>query len=509
MKTEETLSTRKYDNWVSSVSWSPNGQLLATAYLEPVVEIWDPETEQQMLTLRGHDSTIWCVAWRPDGRRLATSSWDKTIKIWHATGGAAILTLRGHKHVVTCIDWSPDGQKLASGSRDNDAIIWSATTGEMISTCRGHENFVECVKWSPDGKFLASASFDETIRVWDLDTSEELFTFRGPTGGMVSVAWSSDGNRLAGGSQDGKLMVWDINNGQRVFTVQAHTNSARSVTWNPNGRRLVSGGGDGTIKIRDGGTGEEVLTIRGHKDAVFSVAWSPDGQRLASGSFDYTVKIWDASIGYALDKAQEWSLDPVYVPKGKLTYIDLQSKVNQEFAEDSGGSPGNNLAELPKGEQIFGGIKFQITNSFIQLGSKKVPDRPLTVEGIKVNQTFTELYIFHGTSHGFPVDGTTIGYYILYYEDNTSKRIPIVLGEDVRDWWNDDGSKAVTRGKVAWIGQNAARRKQNLMLRLYLTVWNNPHPNKKVTSIDYVSTNTEASPFCVAMTVGETGGGID
>jgi len=32
-------------------------------------------------------------------------------------------------------------------------------------------------------------------------------------------------------------------------------------------------------------------------------------------------------------------------------------------------------------------------------------------------------------------------------------------------------------------------------------VWKNPHPDKNVLSIDYVSAMTDVTPFCVAITV--------
>jgi len=38
-------------------------------------------------------------------------------------------------------------------------------------------------------------------------------------------------------------------------------------------------------------------------------------------------------------------------------------------------------------------------------------------------------------------------------------------------------------------------------LRLYLTSYENPHPDKEVVSVDYVSAMAMAAPFLVAMTI--------
>jgi hypothetical protein len=101
----------------------------------------------------------------------------------------------------------------------------------------------------------------------------------------------------------------------------------------------------------------------------------------------------------------------------------------------------------------------------------------------------------HRSAYGYGVaEGTLIGEYLVHFEDDRVETIPIVVGQDVRDWWDRDNSKEVTRGKVAWTGVNEASLKQNKNLRLYLTTWENPKPDKKVVSIDYVSKKTNAGP---------------
>lgn len=182
----------------------------------------------------------------------------------------------------------------------------------------------------------------------------------------------------------------------------------------------------------------------------------------------------------------------------QLIYIDLQPRANHKLAEQFHADefPGNNLAELPKGEQTFEGCKFKIGEGLIQLGSNLLASKPKEVKGIKVDKTFAKLHILHAT--GWSVeDGTRIGEYTVNYEDKTKEVIPIVYGSDVRDWWVNDPSQTVSRGKVGWKGKNGAHD----MIWLYITSWNNPKPDKKIASIDYAAVGgTDAAPFCVAMT---------
>ena len=198
-------------------------------------------------------------------------------------------------------------------------------------------------------------------------------------------------------------------------------------------------------------------------------------------------------------------IGPAHRPGAKLIYIDMQPKANQKLTEALHGPEGLDLKELPRGEQELGGVKFRIVDALMQLGSRRMSKRPQRFEGIRVGTTFTRLHILHGT--GFAdrgiEEGTEIGRYVVRYEDRTEEQIPIVYGENVRDWWRNNDLRPVSCAEVAWIGRNAFTRRisKAVMVRLYSANWDNLHPDKKVVSIDYISAMTAAAPFCVAMTV--------
>jgi hypothetical protein len=196
-----------------------------------------------------------------------------------------------------------------------------------------------------------------------------------------------------------------------------------------------------------------------------------------------------------------------------MTPIDLQPKANQKLSDNfhNDDFEGNNLEQLPKGESLFEGVKFKIDEKLIQLGCKYIENKPDKVEGVEIGKKFNKLFILHATGFGafgnpgdplYVNDSTAIGKYTVRYEDKSEVIIPIVYGEDVRDWFNHDTSKPVTRGKVVWEGENAFSRQFSAKLRLYRTEWKNPHPDKKVVSIDFEREgDSPAAPFCVAMTI--------
>jgi hypothetical protein len=205
----------------------------------------------------------------------------------------------------------------------------------------------------------------------------------------------------------------------------------------------------------------------------------------------------------------------------KLSYLDLQPYANQKLSDNLGrGTEGNNLAALRKEEQTLQGVKFKIADGFIQLGSTLLKDeRPNKVEGIKVGKAFAKLHLLHATGYGngsvpgepgkdgdplFVADDTQIGEYKVRFADGSTEAIPVVYGKDVRDWWFTEASKDVTRGKVAWKGDNEFSKLFKSQIRLYITTWENPHPTKPVATIDYIKVGDgPAAPFCVAATLEE------
>jgi hypothetical protein len=189
---------------------------------------------------------------------------------------------------------------------------------------------------------------------------------------------------------------------------------------------------------------------------------------------------------------------------GKQTPLDLQAQANQKLKADFGPAEGlmkgNNLANLPAGEQILVGVKFNVGEGMIQLSGASTPEKPKKVEGIPVGAKFSRLYILQATQW-FADDDTTVGHYTVSYDDKSQEIIPIVYGKNTFDWWKELPPKSHSL-KVAWKGSNDQVKKQGIAIRLYLASWDNPQPAKKVVSIEVESNNeTPCAPFCVAMTV--------
>jgi hypothetical protein len=121
--------------------------------------------EPVSFTFHGHKDWVWSVSFSPDGNTLATGSGDCSVKLWDVREGKSIKTLEGHTDGVWSVSFSLDGKMLASASLDGSIRLWDSNNFTCIKVLQGHTAGVWSASFSPDGCTLASASSDQTIRL--------------------------------------------------------------------------------------------------------------------------------------------------------------------------------------------------------------------------------------------------------------------------------------------------------------------------------------------------------
>lgn len=75
-------------------------------------------------TLRGYTGFITRLSWSPDGRLLATASSDGTVRLWDTEKGESSRVLETDSSLLYSVAWSPDGKFLASGSVRQEVQLW-------------------------------------------------------------------------------------------------------------------------------------------------------------------------------------------------------------------------------------------------------------------------------------------------------------------------------------------------------------------------------------------------
>ncbi|GLI82111.1 hypothetical protein PoHVEF18_010512 [Penicillium ochrochloron] len=183
---------RGHLDWVLSVGFSRDDQLLATTSRDNTVGLWDVATGALQQTLEGHSDWVLSVAFSRDSRLLATGSRDNTVRLWDTVTGSLGRTLEGHSDWVRSIAFSHDGRLLATGSGDNTVRLWDMARGSLQRTLEGHSDWVRSIAFSHDGRLLATGSGDSTVRLWDMTTGVPQQTLN-VKGLVTNLEFAEDG----------------------------------------------------------------------------------------------------------------------------------------------------------------------------------------------------------------------------------------------------------------------------------------------------------------------------
>ena len=304
---------------VFSVAFSPDSTLLATG-IDNDISIWHVAESRQLMILSGHSSWVQAISFSPDGQLLASGSNDQTIRLWNVHTGQCLKTLSGHSSWVQGMGFSPDGQLLASGSNDQTIRLWNVHTGQCLNVLQGHHDRILAVVFSPDRQTLISSSEDATVRLWNLQTGQCLRVLDIQVNWSLSLALSPDGQTLAAGSGGNAVTFWDLQSGKCIDTLPNYSSRVWAIAYSPDGQTVVTASEDKTVKLWDVATGICLKSLPEYTDRVWLVAFSPDGQTLVTASEDQAIRLWEVQTGQCLTVLRthnNWIASIAFSPDGR------------------------------------------------------------------------------------------------------------------------------------------------------------------------------------------------
>ncbi len=202
---DETTSS---DAWVSSLTYSPDGKLLAIGAMVGShrdrtgrsVEVWDVDKNRRVHHLRWATSPPGNVCFSPNGKLLATSSTIGTpVQVWRVSDGKEVASFPAdidyHGREMAPLAFSPDSQLLAAADKNRVIHVWELATQKKTHTFRGHIKAVNSLAFSPDGKTLLSSSEDTTLLAWNVRGADIQHAAKPLTDTQLAGYWEALADR--------------------------------------------------------------------------------------------------------------------------------------------------------------------------------------------------------------------------------------------------------------------------------------------------------------------------
>ena len=312
---------------ISSIAINPPGEWLAFGAKKlGQLLVWEWQSESYVLKQQGHYFDMNTVSYSPDGQYIATGGDDGKVKVWNATSGFCFVTFSEHSAAISGVEFAKQGQILFSASLDGtvrafdlvryrnfrtftspspvqfssfavdpsgevvvagsidsfEIFMWSVQTGKILDILSGHEGPVGSLSFSPTGNLLASGSWDKSVRLWNVygrSRAVEPFQFGAE---VLALAFRPDGKELAITTLDGQVTFYDVDQGRQKSVIE--------------GRKDVSGGrkADDRMTAANNSSGK----------SYNSLAYTADGQCIIAGGNSKYVVIYDARDGVVIKKFQ-------------------------------------------------------------------------------------------------------------------------------------------------------------------------------------------------------------
>ena len=274
------------------MSFSPDGQVAASATAHGAIRLWDVETGRLLHKFGNNDRLIYRLNFSRDGRVVVATSDDGELRLWDTRTGtfhntpegdcicdevlatsstsqleAHILGLQGHS--ATKIVRSPDGEFAASFSDGDTLRLWNAKAGTPSQVLRGHDAPVDAAVFAPDSQMLASASI-VTILLWDARNGVLLQRLIGHWDNISALAFSPSGQILASAAEDETVRLWDIQSGFNQATLEDHSSWVEDIAFSGDGKLVASVADDKSVRLWSATSGKLLKVIRGVESTTVS-----------------------------------------------------------------------------------------------------------------------------------------------------------------------------------------------------------------------------------------------
>ena len=328
---------------VTSIDFSSDGLLLATADRDGQVKIWDaksgafrhelPEKAKQVHFLDNRKLLAYSVSkdnmeqcnascWRVEAQESELLfEFESNIDFIQSEKSSNVLMVASHNGTLTLRDietGEPNKSILDHASRlqaaydvsENDEILtvqhdgtitnWSLAAGRKNVT-KHRVGFVHSAV-DTHHRFLAVAGVNGIVDVYWVHSLQEIGTGLANDESSAQVAFHPDGRRLAAGSTAGIVRMWDLAGLAPDVPLLKHRDQVNVARFSPDGGRVISCSDDNTAAIWNAQNGDRIGEEMAHDGHVTDCCFNRNGRLAATGSLDGKVRVWDGTNAKQIGK---------------------------------------------------------------------------------------------------------------------------------------------------------------------------------------------------------------
>ena len=352
-----------HGTWITSLSFSPDGSLLASLDESGIIKIHEIRSGRELRVLVSDESgreasnlpTKQLLTFNPDGSLIATCSGSFSVRIWVVATGA-----RAYSHKLfapetdapACqtVSFSSTG-KLLNIETPEGLFVVDLIAGRIVDSVKSPYATDSASLLAATESMAAWAVFDpddmtrpSKVEIRPVDRRKRIGTLRPLDVSPLKAEFSTNGRWLA--IESGPLEIWEVSRAKKRWE-----HAATSFAFSPDSRFLAIGYHESVasedsetslehlralpaVRLVEPETGRQVGILTGFDghvdisyvdgpDRVGFITFSPDGS-LVAASLGHEIMVWDVGTGNWVQRflgRLDWAEAPRFDPAGQALYV--------------------------------------------------------------------------------------------------------------------------------------------------------------------------------------------
>jgi WD40 repeat protein len=170
----QSLWKERHEDWVTAVTFSANGKLLASADRAGFVAVREADNGREVHEMKAANGLLADLAFSPNSSYLATAGADRTVCLFRMSDGRQMFRQQSHSDQVLCITWRSATHLISSGA-DGRLLHWK-TNGSRETELPRVRDWVYDVAANTDGSRIFTADWLGRLTAIDVKTRKVIST---------------------------------------------------------------------------------------------------------------------------------------------------------------------------------------------------------------------------------------------------------------------------------------------------------------------------------------------